>query len=63
MAKIPRSKVSITPVFLVDCEVCGEAVVEENVAGLGNSYGYYTRKAAQEAKDRHLALHVSGFFE
>ena len=59
MAKIPASEVAITPVFLVDCGVCDEAVIEE-APGYGNSYGYYTRKDAQDAKRRHLEWHENG---
>ncbi len=62
MAKIPASEVAITPVLLVDCAVCDEAVIED-APGLGNSYGYYTRKDAQEAKRRHLERHKSGDIE
>lgn len=57
--KIPTSKVGITRRYLVDCDVCQEAVVD----GADNSYGYETRAEAVAARKRHLELHESGYFE
>lgn len=61
MARIAASQVSITPVYLVDCEACGEAVTEGSIGD--NSYGYDSLQAARAAKKDHLEKHESGFFE
>ena len=58
--KIPASAIAITPRFLVDCDVCQEAVWDE---GADNTYGYSTMAEARKAKKRHLELHKSGYFE
>jgi hypothetical protein len=51
MPKIPASKVLVRRRYLVDCEVCQEAVEPESGA-------FGTRQEAQEAKARHLEAHA-----
>lgn len=48
--KIPASKVLVRRRYLVDCDVCLEAVEPE-------SGGFASRREANEAKDRHLKMH------
>ena len=50
MPKIPASKVVIERRYLVDCEVCDEAVEPE-------SGGFASRREAEAAKRRHLKIH------
>ena len=55
MAKIPKSKVIIRRRYLVDCDVCAEAVEPESGA-------FDSRLMAERAQRRHLDLHESGEF-
>jgi hypothetical protein len=50
---IPASKVRITRVYLVDCDVCHEGIEPE-------SGGLLDRREAERVKQRHLDGHRTG---
>lgn len=58
MARIPASKVTIRRVWVVDCEVCGEAV-EPDAADTVNE-GFLSPGRAAEVKRNHLEEHEAG---
>jgi hypothetical protein len=55
--KISASKVRVHRRYIVDCDVCEEAVVIE---GMDGPYGYPTRQDAVAAKKLHLEQHAAG---
>jgi len=60
MPRIPRRKVRIRRVYLVDCQVCGEGVEVELSETSG---GFASRGEAEDAKQRHLNEHAETTIE